>query len=336
MSYDNLTTKQHLKLFAGIRGLHGDDIERACDEALISLRMPEKQNTWASDLSCGQKRRLNIALACIGNPDAIVLDEPTVGIDPFSRRQCWDLILEYRSRRTIILTTHFMDEAEILGDRIAIMTNGKLRAAGSCLFLKKRFSVGYTLNVTLRKMETAPSDYVTKDVTNTLLDAVQEHAPGASILYAKSMGATIKLPIEADKHMAELMRMLETNGPSLGIVDLSLGATSLAAVFISVAQEEAEEKSGKRRTPYSDNTISAEMGGLEYAAIPVFPPTITHSQLQRMRFFSICLFHFHRKLRHPYAQFFQILVPWALIIVVAMLYDGTRYAQVSVCPYDLQ
>ncbi len=87
-------------------------------------------------------------------------------------------------------------------------------------------------------METALSDYVTKekstDVTNTRLDAMQEHAPGASILYAESTGPTIKLPIEADKHMAELMRMLETNGPSLGIVDLSLGSTSLSAVFISI------------------------------------------------------------------------------------------------------
>ncbi len=136
MSYGSrtvFTVKQHLMFFATIRGLHGDDIERACDEALNLLHMHEKQNARAKDLSGGQKRLLNVALACIGNPDVIVLDEPTVGIDPSNRRQCYDLILKYRSGRTIIITTQHMHEAEILGDRIAIMTNGKLRVAGSCL-----------------------------------------------------------------------------------------------------------------------------------------------------------------------------------------------------------
>ncbi len=225
--------KQHLELFAGIRGLRGADVERACSEALSSLRMPEKRDAWAKDLSGGQKRRLNIAMACIGDPDAIILDEPTAGIDPFSRRQCWDLIQEYRPGRTIILTTHFMDEAELLGDRVAIMSNGKLRVAGSCLFLKKRFGVGYTLDVGLRRDENDQSEFATKEnaavaATNRLLDAVKEHVPGSSILSVNFTGPTIQLPIEANnKHIADLMRMLETDGPSLGIVDFSLDSTSL-------------------------------------------------------------------------------------------------------------
>lgn len=77
----------------------------------------------------------------------VVLDEPTAGVDPYSRRSIWDLLIKYKQGRSIILTTHFMDEADLLGDRIAIINNGRLVCVGSSLFLRARFGNGYYLTL---------------------------------------------------------------------------------------------------------------------------------------------------------------------------------------------
>ena len=77
----------------------------------------------------------------------VVLDEPTAGVDPYSRRSIWDLLIKYKENRSIILTTHFMDEADLLGDRIAIINNGRLVCVGSSIFLRARFGNGYYLTL---------------------------------------------------------------------------------------------------------------------------------------------------------------------------------------------
>ena len=93
------------------------------------------------------KRKLSLGIAVIGGSKVLLLDEPTSGMDPYSRRFTWNVIRKYRENRTIILTTHFMDEADLLGDRIAIMADGKLRCAGTSLFLKNMYGVGYNLTI---------------------------------------------------------------------------------------------------------------------------------------------------------------------------------------------
>lgn len=85
------------------------------------------------------KRKLNAALALCGGTKVVLLDEPTSGMDPTARRALWDLLKAEKTGRTILLTTHFMDEADFLGDRIAIMTEGRLRAVGSSFSLKKKY-----------------------------------------------------------------------------------------------------------------------------------------------------------------------------------------------------
>jgi len=99
----------------------------------------------AKKLSGGNKRKLSLAIALVGKSKFILLDEPTSGMDPTARRKMWEMLKNYKKDRIILLTTHYMDEADILGDRIGIMTEGKIICLGSSLFLKKRFGVGYVL-----------------------------------------------------------------------------------------------------------------------------------------------------------------------------------------------
>jgi ATP-binding cassette, subfamily A (ABC1), member 3 len=107
----------------------------------------------AENLSGGSRRKLSVAIAMIGGSKLILLDEPTAGLDLNARRKLWNMLKNYKHNRIIILTTHYMDEADILGDRIGIMANGQLICLGSSLFLKNRFGVGYNLTMLNKSKE---------------------------------------------------------------------------------------------------------------------------------------------------------------------------------------
>jgi len=101
----------------------------------------------AGSLSGGNRRKLSVAIALCGNSRLVMLDEPTAGMDLSARRALWDMLKNYRNNRIIILTTHYMDEADVLGDRIGIMAKGKVLCLGSSLFLKNRYGAGYKLTM---------------------------------------------------------------------------------------------------------------------------------------------------------------------------------------------
>ena len=105
----------------------------------------------AKNLSGGNKRKLQVGLAFVGNScSLILLDEPTAGLDIVARRRMWDMLKEYKENRVIILTTHYMDEAEILGDTIGIMAQGKLVCQGSTAFLTRRYGTGSRITLQVK------------------------------------------------------------------------------------------------------------------------------------------------------------------------------------------
>ncbi|KFQ39022.1 ATP-binding cassette sub-family A member 1, partial [Mesitornis unicolor] len=125
----------------------------------------------------GMQRKLSVAIAFVGGSRVVVLDEPTAGVDPYSRRSIWELLLKYRKGRTIILSTHYMDEAELLGDRIAIISQGRLCCCGSPLFLKARLGTGYHL--TLVKQERVG---IGTSTTKKLSALIQKLVPGSRLV----------------------------------------------------------------------------------------------------------------------------------------------------------
>jgi ATP-binding cassette, subfamily A (ABC1), member 3 len=106
------------------------------DKMLTEIALHDHKGSIAKNLSEGSKRKLSVAIALIGGSKLVLLDEPTSGMDLSSRRTLWNMLKNYKNDRIIILTTHYMDEADILGDRIAIMAEGKVVCLGSSLFLK--------------------------------------------------------------------------------------------------------------------------------------------------------------------------------------------------------
>ncbi|MCM1055626.1 MAG: ABC transporter ATP-binding protein [Bacteroides sp.] len=134
----NLTVKENLKLMCGVHGFSKEKTESKTSELCEKLDLNSVLNKKAGKLSGGWQRRLSIAMALIGEPRILFLDEPTLGLDVLARSDLWDVIRSLKGKITVILTTHYMEEAEALSDRIGIMKDGQLLALGTAEELKRQ------------------------------------------------------------------------------------------------------------------------------------------------------------------------------------------------------
>jgi ABC-2 type transport system ATP-binding protein len=138
--YDELSAEQNLRFFASLYGLHGETLRKAVDAALVFAGLADRRSDKVKTFSGGMKRRLNIACAIAHRPQLVIMDEPTVGIDPQSRNHILHSIKELRdSGMTVIYTTHYMEEVEEISSRIIIMDHGSIIAEGTKESLKEEF-----------------------------------------------------------------------------------------------------------------------------------------------------------------------------------------------------
>lgn len=132
----NLTVRENLEFIAGIYGFGKRKAKEKTNEIISDFSLEEIEKSKAGTLSGGWQRRLSIAMALISEPQILFLDEPTLGLDVLARRELWSAISKIKGKITIILTTHYLEEAEALSDRIAIMVKGELMALGTADELK--------------------------------------------------------------------------------------------------------------------------------------------------------------------------------------------------------
>ncbi|KAJ0389466.1 hypothetical protein ATCC90586_010337 [Pythium insidiosum] len=150
---DLLTVREHLELFAQIKGVPRSELANVVQEKMEQLNLTAFENKLAGSLSGGNKRKLSVAIAMIGSPSILFLDEPSTGMDPVSRRFMWDVISEistYNKEATVVLTTHSMEECEALCTRVGIMVGGGLKCLGSIQHLKGRFGDGLMFDAKLQ------------------------------------------------------------------------------------------------------------------------------------------------------------------------------------------
>uniref|UniRef100_A0A8C5P7H9 ATP binding cassette subfamily A member 1 n=1 Tax=Leptobrachium leishanense TaxID=445787 RepID=A0A8C5P7H9_9ANUR len=216
-----LTVEEHIWFYARLKGLSVEKVKAEMEQMVIDVGLPNKKKTKTSQLSGGMQRKLSVALAFVGGSKVVILDEPTAGVDPYSRRGIWDLLLKYRQGRTILLSTHHMDEADILGDRIAIISHGKLCCVGSSLFLKNQLGTGYYL--TLVKRDTDSSLSSCRNSSSTVSYLKKENVRPATvckqqspILEAPSGAATSEAVItKHNKHSATRKRAAKATEDSV-------------------------------------------------------------------------------------------------------------------------
>lgn len=135
---------------------------------MLDTELHDMRNAMAMNLSGGQKRKLSVAVALCGGSKFVLLDEPTSGMDVTARRLMWDMLKEYKKDRIVLLTTHYMDEADVLGDRIGILSGGQMTCLGSPMFLKHKFGSGYIVTV---EKKAVTEDHGVLDFFRTKLNA---------------------------------------------------------------------------------------------------------------------------------------------------------------------
>ncbi|XP_076675042.1 cholesterol transporter ABCA5 isoform X1 [Andrena cerasifolii] len=233
--FDLLTPREHLEFFASVRGIPRSIIEHEVKKTLKDIDLTEKADTFAKYLSGGQKRKLSVGIAIIGDPKIIILDEPTAGVDPYSRRQMWSFLQSRRHGKVILLTTHFMDEADILADRKAVISRGKLRCCGSSLFLKNKFGIGYHLTLVLEG--NAREHAITRIVTSHVTKAEKARRHGRELSFI--------LPHNSVENFASLFSAIEheikTRSSRLGISSYGVSMTTLEEVFLHLEKDEGTE-----------------------------------------------------------------------------------------------
>jgi ATP-binding cassette subfamily A (ABC1) protein 3 len=229
--FKTLTVEEHLFLFCRFKGLENyEEIAKSIEETLRDVDLLEKRHAQAGDLSGGQKRKLSLAIALIGGSSIVMLDEPTSGMDLTARRKMWDMLKVQKRNRIIILTTHYMEEADILADRIAIMSSGKLYCLGSPLFLKKRFGVGYNLSI-VKKLDSSKHPEFGK-----IESLVSRLIPEARVFNKASAEIIFEIPLECTFRFREFFEQLDLNIEALGIETYGVSVTTLEEVFIRVSR----------------------------------------------------------------------------------------------------
>lgn len=179
--FDFLTPEDHLRLFASFKGTPVDEIEPQVQQMLADIDLGDVKTQMSKTLSGGQKRKLSVAIAMIGNSKIVMLDEPTSGMDTSARRRLWEMLKKNKNGRIVILTTHYMDEADILGDRIAIMAEGKVQCTGSSLFLKNKYGVGY--NLVIAKKDRQPGPRIDEFIQSRIPEAKKMQEVSSEIAY---------------------------------------------------------------------------------------------------------------------------------------------------------
>ncbi|XP_044032286.1 retinal-specific phospholipid-transporting ATPase ABCA4a isoform X2 [Siniperca chuatsi] len=266
--FQHMTVAEHILFYSLLKGRPIAEAEEEVENMLQDLGLPHKRDELTQNLSGGMQRKLSVALAFVGGAKVVILDEPTSGVDPYSRRSIWDLLLKYRAGRTVIMSTHHMDEADLLSDRVAIISQGRLYCCGSPIFLKNCFGAGFYLTLVRRMKHDTPkaSCDCTEDCScqcskcskfkvnqeesqtpdrrmdgnmESITALVHHHVPQARLIEAIGQELTYLLPNRdfQPRAYASLFRELEETLVDMGLSSFGVSDTSLEEIFLKVTAD---------------------------------------------------------------------------------------------------
>lgn len=236
IQHADLTTEEHLLFYARLKGVKWRSERGHVERTLRQVNLYDARNKKSKALSGGMRRRLSVAMATVGNPDILILDEPTTGLDPASRRQVWEVLENIKDGRCVILTTHAMEEADHLCTRIGIMDYGRLRCLGTQSRLKAKFGSGYQL-----ALHAAPGR------AREVQEFVQQQLPRAEHVETYADSCSYKLEKE-ELVVSELFQLLDSAKTRVGILDWGLKMTTLEDVFLNIVKQNRDH-----RTPLEHN-----------------------------------------------------------------------------------
>eukprot|EP01031_Cornospumella_fuschlensis_P030350 gene30350-36672_t len=298
--FDQLTLLEHIVLFAQLKGYSAHDAAEEAQRLMEFFKLENRKDHVGGELSGGQKRMLSVAIAVCGGSKFVVFDEPTAGMDPLARRELWDLLASLRKGRTILLTTHYMDEADVLGDRVGIMTQGSMQCVGSTQFLKTHYGAGYKLVIEktdgfrVEELQAFFSTYV-PEVRHVVEDSDAHHE-----VYC--------LPFSCVHKFGRLFSELDEKLRKYHVKSYGLSATTLEDVFLKVGEDHSV-------TPLATEQLGIG-AGREYG----------------FSFYSQTIGLMHRRLTyscHDFVTLPLLLVPIAAIVTSSALYNLNIISRLS-------
>ncbi|KNC49669.1 ATP-binding cassette sub-family A member 9 [Thecamonas trahens ATCC 50062] len=229
--WDELTGREHLEIFAAVKGVPSAAVPAAIAELAEVTGLAEHLAARTETYSGGTKRKLALALAFLGDPPVVTLDEPSCGLDPASRHAMWSIIQALQPGKTILLTTHAMDEAEALCSRVAMLVGGELKCIGPIQHLKSKFGASVRIEVTAP--DDVAVDAIQADVAAAFPAARLDHEHFGTLVYSIPR-ATAVLP--------DLLRtLLHAVVDVHNVVDYSISQSSLEQVFLRLCRQSEDD-----------------------------------------------------------------------------------------------
>lgn len=222
--FDDLTALEHIELYGGIKGISADEMDAVCLERLTSVSLWNVRNKKAGEYSGGMKRRLSLVLATLGDPKVIFLDEPTTGMDSKNRRRVWQAIENMKAGRVIVLTTHDLQEADVLAQKVCVLAHGAIVGIGTSMHLKSKIG-GYRVS-----MVTEPSKSATlvQEIASLIPNANLEDESAGSLIY--------QLSREEKRSIPAFVKYLEEH-KGQGVKAWGLSQTSLEQIFLGLIRQ---------------------------------------------------------------------------------------------------
>ena len=238
-------------------------VQDILDSALKHMELQEKSDTLSSHLSGGMQRRLCTAIALIGEPDVILLDEPSAGLDPVSRRNLWDVIRETMSNRAVILTTHSMEEAEALASRIAILVQGQLQCIGTPTHLKKTLGQDFEIVIRLKDVmkQSGEGDNITYQVPDKINDFMSKTFEEIKLMEAS--GNTVVFDVKREHvNMGHAFTTFEAKRDDLHILDYQISQPTLEQVFIRTVLDATPVSEDQKVTTLGARVVRRRSGSI--------------------------------------------------------------------------
>uniref|UniRef100_A0A8C3T9W1 ATP binding cassette subfamily A member 10 n=1 Tax=Chelydra serpentina TaxID=8475 RepID=A0A8C3T9W1_CHESE len=290
VQFEVLTVKENLRIFAKIKGIRLKEVEQEVQKVLTMLKIKDIQDCQASSLSGGQKRKLTLGIAILGDPQVLILDEPTAGLDLSSRYHVWSLLKEHKANRVTLFSTQLTDEADIIADRKAFISHGRLKCVGSSLFLKRKWGIGYHLSLHIN--DSCDSAKMTS--------LVKQHVPNATLSGQSHEELIYMLPFENVDKFPELFCELDTH-TCQEILSYGISMTTLADVFLTLEEEAAidqadygvfsEEQAEEERDTFSPDELEQSLLSLSDTGKATVSGTALWKQqvcaLARIRFLKL-------------------------------------------------
>ncbi|KAH8592220.1 hypothetical protein B0O99DRAFT_247938 [Bisporella sp. PMI_857] len=315
--WDELTVEEHIRIFNRLKSTGPRDAKDALRNLIKAIDLDRKIGARAKTLSGGQRRKLQLGMMFTGGSSVCCVDEVSSGLDPLSRRKIWDILLAERGSRTIILTTHFLDEADLLADRIAILSKGTLRAEGSSVELKEKLGGGYRIH-----LQTGPGHPTGPDIAD-----IDRQVTFGQTMYAATTST----------QTAQIIKRLEVDG----LNDYQLSGPTIEDVFLHLADEVQADSTTdidhKMTTPPDE--VYEKVQGIKPNNAPqiVDPPALNLHTGQSIGFFRQAWVLFRKRItiiRRNYLPYITaLLLPIIAAGLVTLFLDGAH--AVGCSPEDL-